>query len=194
MHVYIFAHFHPPPGTKPAAGFPLSQGGYHSFLMEPKEETGRAGQEHDIGPEDYVKIYRLQNELAGKETVDFPEEKLPPFGGPYHRTDRCGMTCNAGMIFFTIEWDGKMYACNSIREIWAEPMKDGFPAAWDSIHKAVLRWPAVPECVECPYESVCTNCPAEKARFAQPGKPPLKLCEKTRYLVQHGVRTLPACD
>ena len=166
----------------------------NGFLIDPKEETGRSGQEHDLSIEDYVRVYKLRDELEGYEDIEIPPEKLPPLGGPHHTCDVSGLTCKAGLTCFTIEWDGRMYACNSIRDIWASPLEEGFLPAWHSIRERVLKWPRIPECIECPYVTVCTNCAAEKARFAEPGKQPLALCERTRYLVQHGVKCIPACE
>lgn len=167
----------------------------NGYLSEPKEETGRSGQDHDISVEEYAKIFRLFNELEGFECPTIAPEKLPPPGGPYHQwTGGCGLTCKAGQSCFTIEWDGKLYPCSSIRNIWAEPLSEGFRKAWESIHERSLQWPVIPECVECPYRSACTNCAVEKERFAEPGKQPFALCERTRYLVQCGVKRIPACE
>ena len=164
------------------------------LLTEPKEETGRAGQDHDLSIADYARIFRFWNELRGYKTEPVPPDRLPPPGGPYKEWSGCGLTCKAGQSCFTIEWDGRMYACGSIRDIWAKPLEDGFQAAWESVHQRALQWPAIPECVDCPYVSACKNCAPVKAQFAEPGKQPLKLCEQIRYLVQQGVKTIPACE
>ena len=163
-------------------------------MTDPKEETGRSGQQHGVDVDEYVKVCRFINELNGVETTEIPPEKLPPPGGPHRECGETGLTCRAGLSGFILEWDGTLYACNSIRDIWAKPLEDGFRAAWNSIHQKCLQWPRIPECIDCPYSDVCTNCMYEKSRFAEPGKQPLALCERTRYLVQRGVRRAPACE
>lgn len=163
-------------------------------LTDPKEETGRSGQDHGISVEDYARIYEFWNELEGYETIPVSPDRLPPAGGLHRECSGCGLTCKAGKSCFTLEWDGRMYACGSIRDIWASPLEEGFRAAWDKVHQKALQWPIIPECVECPYVSVCTNCAPVKASFTERGKQPLKLCEQTKYLVQRGVKKIPACE
>ena len=163
-------------------------------LTDPKEETGRSGQNHDLGVEDYARIYRFRNELNGVNNAEIAPEKLPPPGGPHREWRGCGLTCKDGISAFTVEWDGRLYACGSIRDIWARPLEEGFLAAWNSVHERALAWPPIPACIECPYRAVCTNCAAEKVKFAAPGKQPLPLCERTRYLVQRGARRISACE
>ena len=169
---------------------------YHvsTELTDPKEETGRSGQDHDISVEDYARIYEFWNELEGYETIPVSPDRLPPAGGPHRECSGCGLTCKAGKSCFNLEWDGRLYACGSIRDIWASPLEEGFRAAWDKVHEKALQWPVIPECVECPYASVCTNCAPVKASFTERGKQPLRLCEQTKYLVQRGVKKIPACE
>lgn len=163
------------------------------FLTSPKEETGRSGEKHDLSIEDYARMLSYRNQLEGIETRPISADQLPPPGGPYHECDGCGLYCKAGQSCFTVEWDGKMYACGSIRDIWAEPLQVGFGNAWNQIRKEALKYPAVPECIECPYRTVCTNCAAIKTQFSDKGKQPLALCEQTRFLVQQGVKRIPVC-
>lgn len=166
----------------------------NSLLFEPREETGRKGQAHDLDADDYVRIFRLYNELKGVAIPEIDPEKLPPPGGPCHECTEYGLPCKAGRAAFTIQWDGVMYPCNSVRHFSASPLEEGFRPAWDSIRRQCATWPRIPECKDCAYESVCVHCPAIRAQFAKPGKQPLALCERTRYLVQHGVAAIPECE
>ncbi len=166
----------------------------NSFLSEPKEETGRAGLAHDLGIQDYARVFRFLNDLRGVENITIDLDRLPPPGGGCHEADGCGLACKAGLSCFTLEWDGRMYACSSIRDIWTSPLEEGFMPAWRRLHEKALGWPVIPECIECPYASVCTNCAPEKARYAPRGKQPLELCEQTRYLVHQGIKRMPDCE
>ena len=164
------------------------------YLINPKEETGRSGQDHDLGIDEYMEIYRFRNELEGEENISIDLESLPPPGGPYHECSECGLTCTAGMSSFDIGWDGTMYPCNTYRTVSGYPLKEGFMTCWDRLHRIATGWSRVPECIDCPYESLCTNCLVKKAEFCGPGKQPLQLCEQTRYLVQNGVFKIPGCS
>ena len=162
-------------------------------LINPREETGRAGQDHDLTIDEYVEIFRFRNELEGEESIPVDPDSLPLPGGPYHECSACGLTCTAGMSSFDIGWDGAMYPCNTYRTIVGYPLKDGFLPCWEKLHRMAAGWPRVPECIDCPYEAVCTNCLVRKAEFAEPGKQPAALCEQTRYMVRHGVYRIPEC-
>lgn len=162
-------------------------------LIDPKEETGRAGQHHDLTIDEYVKIYKFRDELDGIENKSIDPKLLPMPGGPNHECDSCGLPCTAGMSSFDIGWDGTMYPCNTYRSVTAQPLKDGFMPSWNKIHKAAASWPRIPECIECPYEDLCTTCLVKKAEFYKPGKQPLPLCEQTKYMVQQGAFKIPGC-
>ena len=162
-------------------------------LINPKEETGRSGQDHDLSLDDYVEIYRLRNKLEGTETPSVDESLLPLPGGPHHECEIVGLNCGGGMSCFDIDWDGTMHICNSYRSVLSYPLTEGFMASWEKLHRIAANWPRVRECIECPYEAVCTNCEVRKASFGEPGKQPLTLCERTRYLVRHGVYKIPEC-
>ena len=162
-------------------------------LIDPKEETGRSGQDHELSLDDYVEIYRLRNRLEGSEIGSIDASMLPPPGGPHHECNIVGLNCGGGMSCFDIDWDGTMHICNSYRSVLSYPLTEGFVPSWKKLHRIAADWPRVPECIECPYEPVCTNCEVRKASFGEPGKQPLTLCERTRYLVQHGVYKIPEC-
>ena len=163
-------------------------------LFDPKEETGRSGQDHELSPDEYVEVFRLRNQLEGREIPPIDPAQLPEPGGPCHECSVFGLNCGGGMSCFDIDWDGTMRICNTCRDVVSYPLKEGFLPAWKKIHDVAASWPRVPECMDCPYETVCTNCEIRKSFFNGPGKQPLELCERTRYLVSHGVYTIPECE
>lgn len=163
------------------------------YLITPREETGRANRDHDLTIDEYVEIYRLRNELDGEESHSIDPGLLPAPGGPHHTCDACGLTCTAGMSSFDIGWDGTMYPCNTYRSVTGHPLEEGFISSWNRIHQIAAKWPRIPECIDCPYESVCTTCLVKKAEFCEPGKQPMPFCEQTRYMVQNGVFRIPGC-
>jgi radical SAM protein with 4Fe4S-binding SPASM domain len=162
-------------------------------LFDPKEETGRSGQNHELSLDDYVEVFRLRNKLEGKENRSIDPSLLPLPGGSQHECTMFGLNCGGGMSCFDIDWDGTMHVCNTYRSVVSYPLTDGFLASWNRIHQVAANWPRVPECIECPYEQVCTNCEIKKSAFRGPGKQPLELCERIKYLVSHGVYTISDC-
>lgn len=163
-------------------------------LFAPREETGRAMLDHLNDIELYVKIYRLLREMKDIETTEIEEEKLPPFGGPYHECTACGLRCGGGRSNFVIDWKGTLMPCNRLEMIHSYPLEVGFQTAWAAINREANAWPRVPECEDCPYDSVCNNCAGEMIMYAEAGKQPIGLCEQTKYYVQHGVFHIPECD
>ncbi len=166
----------------------------NSAVFPPREETGRAGRRDDPETEMYIRIYRLLDELDGREAREISPELLPPPCGPYSECTETGLDCGGGRSSFVIKWDGTMAACNRMDMICADMMRDGFSAAWAEVNRQANAWPRVPECRGCPYARVCSSCAADTLRWAEPGKRPAKLCERTKCLVSHGVRHLPDED
>lgn len=165
----------------------------NSVLFPPQEDTGRAGQDHDVDAEFYTRIYQFDNSLQGIEIHEIASDKLPPFGGPHHECRETGVSCGGGRSSFIATWQGYIVPCNALNMIRGYPLRNGFQQAWRTINQAVNAWPRTPECIECPYESVCDYCVARRLAYAEPGKQPQELCERTRRFVQRGVVSLPDC-
>ena len=163
-------------------------------LFAPREETGRSRQEDNIDVDQYIRIYRLMNELAGRETKEIDSDRLPPVGGPSHECTQCGLQCGGGHSAFVIDWKGTMMPCNRLNVVHADPIREGFKEAWAKINREAENWPRVPECEGCAYRSVCNNCAASMLRYAEPGRQPTELCETVRYYIQHGVMKIPECE
>lgn len=158
------------------------------FLIDPKEETGRSGRDHNIDIDLYAEAYKLNEELDGKVLHSIDPELLPPPGGPYHECDLLGLNCSGGMSRFDIDWNGAMYICNYNRSVICHPLTEGFLSSWNRIHQAALNWKRVPECIGCPYEPVCVTCEIAKAKFGKNGQQmPFVQCNQTKLLVQQGV-------
>ena len=166
----------------------------NSSVFTPRAETGRSNQQVDSDIDQYIRIYKLLNEINGRETKEIAPEKLPPVGGPSHECDGCGLRCGGGRSGFVVNWKGELTPCNRLDLIRAYPLKDGFKKAWAKLNKEANNWPRVPECEGCVYRWVCNTCAANMLKYAEPGKQPTKLCERTKYFVQNGVSHIPECD
>ncbi len=166
----------------------------NSALFTPRVETGRSGLNNDSDIDTYIQIYRLINELDGRETKEIDEDKLPPVGGPSHECQKCGLMCGGGRSGFVLDWKGKMMPCNRMDMIYAFPLLNGFRDAWNKVNLEANSWPRVPECQECVYREVCNNCPANMLLHAEPGKQPMELCKRTKQFVKHGIVHIQECD
>ena len=166
----------------------------NSQIFSPREETGRSGQHHEVDINTYIRIYRFLNELEGRDNFMIPEDKLPPAGGPFHECTECGLQCGGGRSHYTIDWHGTMTPCNRMTMICAYPLQEGFISAWKKINDTSKNWPRVPECIECPYDKVCNNCPANMQRFIESGTSPTTLCEETIAFVRNGARKISDCE
>ena len=166
----------------------------NSVIFPPREETGRSGLLAEPAAEQYMRAYRLLDQLNGKDDVEISEEKLPPAGGPSHECKECGLRCGGGRSGYVVNWQGVMMPCNRMEMIRSYPLQDGFSKAWASINQEAERWPRVPECEECAYREICNNCAGNTLLFADPGKLPTALCEQTKYYVRHGVKSIPGCE
>lgn len=166
----------------------------NSGLFDPREETGRSGQSAEADTDLYVEIYRLLDELNGRERRTIDADKLPPAGGPNHECKECGLLCGGGRSSFVVDWKGTMMACNRMNMLRADFLHEGFAAAWKTVNEGANSWPRVPECEGCPYAQICNNCAANMLRFAEPGKQPYELCERMKYFVKCGIREIPECD
>lgn len=165
----------------------------NSSLFAPREETGRSAQEDDLNLDLYARIFRLEKELSGKTVTEYLDANLPEPGGPCSRETVTGVKCGAGRSCFTIDWKGTMHPCNRLQMIQAEPIKEGFSAAWKNINNQAVNWKAEPACSGCPYEDICSPCAGNVYQFSQPDGRPEEWCRRTVYFVRHGIWNKPEC-
>ncbi len=166
----------------------------NNCFMYPREETGRSGQWDDVDTDLYIRALQYAQELDGRAATPISEEKLPPYGGPCHETSECGFLCGGGRSGFAIDWKGTMMPCVNFQQIRGYPLKDGFAAAWSKVNYEANHWPRIPECDGCAYETVCNHCASNALQYAEPGKVPTAICERTREMVRNGVFRLPECE
>lgn len=166
----------------------------NSAIFTPREETGRSKQLDNPDADHYIRIYKLMNELDGRETKEIDESRLPPIGGPSHVCDECGLVCGGGRAGFAMDWKGTLIPCNRLEMVRAYPLEVGFKEAWAQINQRANSWPRVPECEGCVYRKVCNNCAGTMMKYAEPGKQPKEMCEMVRYYVQHGIMRIPECE
>ena len=95
-----------------------------------------------------------------------------------------GVSCRAGRSSFWLTWDGRMQPCGTMNvSAAAQPLRDGFAAAWEEVRQmtAAIRLPR--ECAACSQRGNCGVCAAicatETGAF---DKKPAYLCAMTDHL------------
>ena len=166
----------------------------NNIFVYPRKETGRSEQQDDADLDLYIRALRYYYQLDGVKITEIDENRLPSCGGLHHETSQYGPTCGGGRSAFAIDWKGTMSPCSYLPQICAYPLRDGFDTAWAKVNREANSWPHVPECEGCPYETVCTNCAANVLRYAELGKQPIALCERTREFVQSGIIHMRECE
>lgn len=83
------------------------------------------------------------------------------------------IACMAGRSQFWMTWYGGMTPCGMLPQPETFPLKEGFPAAWETLRGQTAEIRLCPDCVHCPQRHTCLNCAAvmytETGRFD--GKP-----------------------
>ncbi len=161
----------------------------NNCLFAPQTETGRTNIAIDMETEDYIKLYVLRRELSGKRIVLNEGCELPPTATQTDRVTR-GLRCAAGHSNFEISWDGQMTPCGMIREIAVDPLKMGFQAAWDAVHREAMQYPIPSECEGCAYRLLCPSCVKLHESDASPGHASPRICLRAQKLVTAGVVSL----
>ncbi|MBQ7114205.1 MAG: radical SAM protein [Clostridia bacterium] len=89
-------------------------------------------------------------------------------------------SCMAGRGSFWITWEGKMYACGMMTEHAVDVRKMPFTEAWQLTAEYMSHLRLPPECLVCPYGSICASCAAVTlATEGASDKKPEALCRRT---------------
>ncbi len=89
--------------------------------------------------------------------------------------------CDAGIVNFTITWDGKLVGCQLLNDCWTYPFEEGFATAWEKYPQLVDIPPVPKECINCKVP--CSACPAN--RLAETGALngiPQYHCQESKYV------------
>ena len=96
-----------------------------------------------------------------------------------------GVSCRAGYSSFWLTWDGRMLPCGMMPGPEANPLKDGFDAAWEYIKTETRKIRLPKECAACAKRDVCAACAAvcvtETGRF---DGVPEYMCRMTEEILQ----------
>lgn len=158
----------------------------NSGLFEPRESTGRKGKNMDLSVDEYIKLYKLQSELYGKQCRRVSEKELISMENRKTGT-RKGLPCGGGRSGFSIGYDGKMYICGIMRDTVAYPLKTGFAKAWKIINESAENVPYPSECEDCVYRKACPICVLNHRIDGVCSRANPKMCERAKRLVQEGI-------
>ena len=89
--------------------------------------------------------------------------------------------CMAGRSQFWITWNGTMTPCGMLPQPTAEPLRQGFSAAWEELKQKTAQIRLCPDCASCDDRATCMNCAA--VTFTETGRydgKPEYMCRVTR--------------
>lgn len=155
------------------------------YLASKRDESQQDNCDLTIG--EIVELAKQQALLRHPLT---PVEHTPPYGGGGTESPK-GTICNAGKCYAAISWEGLMYPCSMLPLGNISVKEMSYKEAWEQTRKMAREMPLGAECVGCPYDPVCSKCPAMRLTGLDTGHCNPKVCEVTRRLVEAGVKKLP---
>lgn len=165
------------------------------FSFITREETGRIYNNFALSIDEQVEINKIRFKLDGKVPIPYSCEndlfesiKLNSIENDYNITN--GIQCTAGRIKFSIDWDGKMSACNTFRFVETYPLKDDFISSWKNINKKSCEYIHPLECKTCNYKKACIPCPATHWMTYGEGKINPMICEEAKRMAIEGLRSI----
>ena len=158
-------------------------------LIEPLEETGRAGIDHDLTLEQYIQLNKLIAVLKGVTLVPRCVDNIPKTGGTVSERVE-GMQCAAGRSTFSVTWGGRIHACRMMEKICVDGLSVTFADAWRQINEAVKAYPFPRECVGCYFSSVCPSCVIQHEYGAAPGHANPAICCRAQRMAAEGFLTI----
>ena len=165
-------------------GFPYKQGEF--VLMKKRDDSD--GNANHLNTEEIVALAIERAVLLDK--LNSPTCVLPPSGGSCTEAPK-GLLCNAGRTAAMVSWDGRMCLCTAISLSKASILEMSYAEAWEKTKEAAREVLLGAECVGCPYDSLCPQCPALRLTGFDTGHCDPMVCEMTRSLVAAGVKKLP---
>ncbi|MEA4833393.1 Coenzyme PQQ synthesis protein E [bioreactor metagenome] len=82
-------------------------------------------------------------------------------------SETCMYGCSAGINSFTVSWDGKLYGCQLLSDVYTLPLESGFIKAWEELPEKVVCSSVPERCKKCELSQNCVACPA--TRLAETG-------------------------
>lgn len=107
----------------------------------------------------------LECRLGVQELLEFARAKnITPFNEgcePVDPSQRSAVFCGAGLVTYTVQWNGDMVACNmddDPNRIIGRPLEEGFDAAWNKLRNFANGKPLPEPCKTCDIYAQCGCC------------------------------------
>lgn len=135
-------------------------------------------------------IIELSRALALLDGPVYPVENTPEPCGNCCEAPH-GLKCTAGICAALITWEGIMHPCPMLPVGTVSLQETSYEEAWKNTQAEVDKMRLGMECVGCPYDGVCTKCPAFRLQDLYSGHCNPVMCEMTRKMVAIGAKKLP---
>lgn len=147
----------------------------------PKECRLSPQENAELVYETTMKVYRMFQE--GKISSLPDDMKIGFHKSPMKEGRYLFENCGAGISKYTINWSGRMYACETLTKGYTEPFENGFDKAWSGLPECYPQSKVIEQCDSCRYSFFCESCPA--VRLIETGKwngKPEYVCEEAKYI------------
>ena len=160
----------------------------NSSLMTPREDTGRSDGFRDLVPEDYMRLFKLEQSLKGHlEPVECEADPPAPNGDASAKAPR-GLRCGGGRSSFNVTWDGRVIPCNRLQHLGVAWEKGRFLDAWKQINQAAENYLLPVECETCVCRKAARTCAA--SHQAELGHADPEQCKWCRAMIKAGFAKL----
>lgn len=68
--------------------------------------------------------------------------------------------CRGFGAVFCISWDGRITLCNTLTQVWKEPLLNGLENAYHDLYDELKKLKRPKECASCNYIEYCAACPS----------------------------------
>lgn len=157
-------------------------------LVEPLEETGRAGIDHDLSLDQYIELNKMMVKLNSAILVPTCIEELPRPGG-FVTAEAKGIRCAAGRSMFAVTWNGWIHPCRMLEKIGFDGKEKPFESGWHEMNKCANAYPVPSECVGCVFEGACPVCVIQHEYGAEPGHANPTICQRALRMAAEGLYT-----
>jgi len=136
-------------------------------------------------------IFTLSKERALLDGALTPVENPPSTGGDCSVPPQKGLVCNAGRGSACVTWEGIMYPCVDVRVGEGASLREmSYAEAWEKTKAAADTVVYGVECVGCPYDKICPQCPGIRLQGLHSGHCRPEICEMAQRFVAAGIRKL----
>lgn len=147
----------------------------------PKECRLSPQENAELVYETTMKVYRMFQE--GKISSLPDDMKIGFHKSPMKEGRYLFENCGAGISKYTINWSGRMYACETLTKGYTEPFENGFDKAWSDLPECYPQSKVIEQCDSCKYLPFCESCPA--VRLLETGNwfgKTTYVCEEAKYI------------